>query len=146
MVSQSSMPDCSGYNAASLVSAGALSTCARPAVELSFLGERRLLSYRLDDSIRAAREIGIRFHPTRGAMTIGQSKGGLPPDDVCEEQEPVLKDMQRLIAEFHDNKKCVHLTAYNGADLQWLLCVPASALPYHTRVPSIERQRTRAGR
>ena len=62
---------------------------------------------RLDDSIRAAREIGMRFHPTRGAMTIGQSKGGLPPDEVCEEHDAVLKDMARLIDEFHDNSKCV---------------------------------------
>ena len=48
----------------------------------------------------------MRFHPTRGAMTIGQSKGGLPPDEVCEEQAAVLKDMERVIAEFHDNSKC----------------------------------------
>ena len=49
----------------------------------------------------------MRFHPTRGAMTIGQSKGGLPPDEVCEEHDAVLKDMARLISEFHDNAKCV---------------------------------------
>jgi len=61
---------------------------------------------RLDDSIRAAREIGIRFHPTRGAMTLGQSKGGQPPDVVCEEEGAVLKDMARVIAEFHDNSRC----------------------------------------
>ena len=48
----------------------------------------------------------MRFHPTRGAMTIGQSKGGLPPDEVCEEHDAVLKDMARLIDEFHDNSKC----------------------------------------
>ena len=61
---------------------------------------------RLDDSIRAAREIGIRFHPTRGAMTLGQSKGGQPPDAVCEEEDAVLEDMARVIAEFHDNSRC----------------------------------------
>ena len=37
---------------------------------------------RLDDEIRAAQEIGIRFHASRGSMSLGQSKGGLPPDSV----------------------------------------------------------------
>jgi hypothetical protein len=66
----------------------------------------------------------MRFHPTRGAMTIGQSKGGLPPDEVCEEQAAVLKDMERLIAEFHDNSKCA--TVYPSfQQALWTLCVEA---------------------
>ena len=47
----------------------------------------------------------MRFHPTRGAMTIGLSKGGQPPDEVCEEHDAVLKDMARVIAEFHDDSR-----------------------------------------
>lgn len=57
---------------------------------------------RLDDEIRAAQEIGIRFHATRGAMSLGESKGGLPPDAVVEEEEAILKDMQRVIEAYHD--------------------------------------------
>lgn len=56
----------------------------------------------LDDSIRAAREIGIRFHPTRGIMTLGKSKGGLPPDSVVEDTEEALADAKRLIDQYHD--------------------------------------------
>ena len=59
----------------------------------------------LDDSIRAARELGIRFHPTRGAMSKGKSKGGNAPDSICEDETAVLKDMKRCIEEFHDNSK-----------------------------------------
>jgi 8-oxoguanine deaminase len=57
---------------------------------------------RLDDSIEGAREIGLRFHAARGAMSIGESAGGLPPDDLVEREADILRDSQRLIAAFHD--------------------------------------------
>ena len=59
---------------------------------------------RLDDEIRAAQEIGIRFHAARGAMSVGESAGGLPPDDVVENEEAILRDTRRLIETYHDAK------------------------------------------
>lgn len=57
---------------------------------------------RLDDTIAAAAELGIRFHPTRGAMSIGESSGGLPPDSLVEAEPDILTDMIRVIDAFHD--------------------------------------------
>ncbi|MBK7916311.1 MAG: 8-oxoguanine deaminase [Chloroflexi bacterium] len=56
----------------------------------------------LDSQIRAAQEIGVRFHAARGSMSLGESKGGLPPDRVTEDEAFILKDSQRLIETYHD--------------------------------------------
>lgn len=58
----------------------------------------------LDDEIEAASEVGIRLHASRGSMSLGESKGGLPPDSVVDSEEFILKDSQRLIQKYHDSK------------------------------------------
>ena len=57
---------------------------------------------RIDDEIRAAQEVGIRFHASRGSMSLGESQGGLPPDRVVEDEDFILKDTQRAIEAYHD--------------------------------------------
>ncbi|MDP3519404.1 MAG: 8-oxoguanine deaminase [Hydrogenophaga sp.] len=57
---------------------------------------------RLDDSLDAAAEIGMRFHAARGAMSVGESAGGLPPDSVVETEVHILADTQRVIERWHD--------------------------------------------
>ena len=57
---------------------------------------------KLDDQIRAASEMKMRFHAARGSMSLGESKGGLPPDSVVEDEAFILKDTQRIIQQYHD--------------------------------------------
>lgn len=57
---------------------------------------------KIDDEIRAAREIGMRFHAARGSMSLGESKGGLPPDGVVEDEDAILHDTRRAIEQYHD--------------------------------------------
>jgi len=61
-------------------------------------GQGRLI----DAEIEAARRIGIRFHPTRGSMSVGRSQGGLPPDSVVEGEDRILADCERVIRKYHD--------------------------------------------
>ena len=56
----------------------------------------------IDVEIEVAKEMGIRFHPTRGSMSLGRSKGGLPPDDVVQTEAEIQADTERLVAKYHD--------------------------------------------
>ena len=59
---------------------------------------------KLDDAIEVAQGAGIRFHASRGSMSLGKSKGGLPPDSLVESEDFILRDTQRVIEQYHDSK------------------------------------------
>jgi len=77
----------------------------------------------LEDEIRAARELGVRFHPTRGSMSLGESKGGLPPDHLCQPEEEILRDSRRVIETFHDAER------YSMLRIGLAPCSPFSVTP-----------------
>lgn len=54
------------------------------------------------DQVRGAEEVGIRFHVSRGSMSLGESKGGLPPDSVVEEEDAILEETEATVSRFHD--------------------------------------------
>jgi len=74
----------------------------------------------LDDEIAAALEVGVRLQASRGSMSLGESKGGLPPDSVVDSEDSILRDSVRLIESYHDPKP--------GAKVQIVLapCSPFS--------------------
>jgi cytosine/adenosine deaminase-related metal-dependent hydrolase len=78
---------------------------------------------RLDDEIEAARALGVRFHASRGSMSLGESRGGLPPDSAVEDEAFILRDTQRVIEAYHD--------AARGAMLRVVVapCSPFSVTP-----------------
>ena len=78
---------------------------------------------RLDDEIDGARASGLRFVASRGSMSLGESQGGLPPDDCTEDESHILRDSVRLIERYHDPSP--------GAMLQIVLapCSPFSVTP-----------------
>ena len=77
----------------------------------------------VDAQIEAAKSLGIRFHPTRGSMSVGSSKGGLPPDDCTQAEEEILRDGERLVKEYHDNG------AYAMTRVGLAPCAPFSVSP-----------------
>jgi cytosine/adenosine deaminase-related metal-dependent hydrolase len=77
----------------------------------------------LDDEIRAVQEIGLRFHASRGSMSVGASQGGLPPDSVVESETHILRDSRRLIETWHDNRR------YSMTRMTLAPCSPFSVSP-----------------
>jgi len=77
----------------------------------------------LDDEIQAVQTIGLRFHASRGSMSVGEAQGGLPPDSVVENEADILRDSQRLIETWHDDRR------YSMTRMTLAPCSPFSVSP-----------------
>jgi 8-oxoguanine deaminase len=77
----------------------------------------------LDGEIHAVQETGLRFHASRGSMSLGEAQGGLPPDSVVEDEADILRDSQRLIETWHDNRR------YSMTRVTLAPCSPFSVSP-----------------
>ncbi len=76
-----------------------------------------------DAEIEAARRTGVRFHPTRGSMSLSKKDGGLPPDSVVQKEEEILEESIRVIKEYHDPSK------YSMLRIALAPCSPFSVTP-----------------
>ena len=75
----------------------------------------------------------MRFHPTRGAMSLGASKGGLPPDSCCEEEPAALREMEAAIKTYHDNSKCAPAAP---APSEWPCLIALAAAQQDNHAPA----------
>jgi len=57
---------------------------------------------RIDDQIEGATQVGIRFHASRGSMSLSEKDGGLPPDSVVQDHDTILEDTTRAVDAYHD--------------------------------------------
>jgi len=84
---------------------------------------KRVSSELIDRQIEAGRELGMRFHASRGSMSRGEKDGGLPPDDLVQTTEEILKDSQRLIESYHDS------SPFSMCQIVLAPCSPFSVTP-----------------
>lgn len=77
-----------------------------------------------DAEIEAAKLIGVRFHPTRGSMSLSRKNGGLPPDSVVQTDDEILHESVRVIEKYHDPSK------YSMLRVALAPCSPFSVTPY----------------
>src|SRR5215208_164274 len=73
---------------------------------------------RVDDQISAAQEIGVRFHASRGSMSLGESRGGLPPDSCVEDEAAILDDSRRVIETY--DEELFTLTNFQQRPVAWM--------------------------
>lgn len=111
------------YTAARLAIAELLKTGSTTTSDHHYLFPSSTSGKLIDAEIRAARELGMRFQPTRGSMSLGKSDGGLPPDDVIQAEQTIEEDTLRLINTYHDTR--------DGAMIRIALgpCSPFSVTP-----------------
>ncbi len=82
----------------------ALTGCTTTSDHL-YLFPKKSSKFLIDREIESAKEVGIRFVATRGSMSKGKSKGGLPPDDVTQDEDTIMKDCERVVKKYHSNEK-----------------------------------------
>ncbi|MEF3280813.1 MAG: 8-oxoguanine deaminase [Elusimicrobiota bacterium] len=82
----------------------ALTGCTTTSDHL-YLFPKKSSKFLIDREIESAKEVGLRFVATRGSMSRGKSKGGLPPDDVIQDENTIMKDSERVVKKYHSNEK-----------------------------------------
>lgn len=92
------------YNSALVGLYEMMSTGVTTSTDMLYLHPRGMNNF-IDSEIEAAKRTGIRFHPTRGFMTLSKKDGGLPPDSVVQTMDEIVDDIDRLMKKYHNPEK-----------------------------------------
>jgi 8-oxoguanine deaminase len=93
------------YHASMLAMGELLKTGCTTSADHHYVYPQNISGDLIGIQFKAAANLGIRFSPARGSMSLGKKDGGLPPDSVVQTEDEILRDCERVIRQYHDSSE-----------------------------------------